>query len=154
LQLPLPALFQAISDPSQTSQWWGQKGLYRINNVEADVRPGGTWISRGTGADGKEFSVRGKYLQVDPPRLLVHTWNPSYSNLQETVVRCELEPREVHGLNGYSGSRSPFRICRQCRTVQEPRRRLDARARMDAGVRGARQNNRDEMMQVWIGFLP
>jgi uncharacterized protein YndB with AHSA1/START domain len=99
LQLPLPALFQAISDPSQTSQWWGQKGLYRINNVEADVRPGGTWISRGTGADGKEFSVRGKYLQVDPPRLLVHTWNPSYSNLQETVVRCELEPREVHGLH-------------------------------------------------------
>ena len=28
----------------------------------------------GTGADGTSFRVDGEYLEVDPPRLLVHTW--------------------------------------------------------------------------------
>ena len=39
-----------------------------------DVRPGGKWRSDGIGADGKEFYVEGEYLEVVPPRLLVHTW--------------------------------------------------------------------------------
>ncbi len=33
------------------------------------------WSSCGERADGTEFTVKGKYLEVDPPRLLVHTWN-------------------------------------------------------------------------------
>src|SRR5690348_4192382 len=77
---PPTRVFQAISDPSQTSQWWGQKGLYRVTKAEADVRVGGEWRSSGIGDDGKEFSVGGKYLEVNPPRLLVHTWNPSISS--------------------------------------------------------------------------
>ena len=96
---PPARVFQAISDPSQTSQWWGEKGLYRLTKSEADVRVGSTWLSSGVGADGKEFSVSGKYLKIEPPRLLVHTWNPSYRQLPETVVRWELEPQEVHGLH-------------------------------------------------------
>ena len=103
---PPARVFQAISDPLQTSQWWGQKGLYRVTKAESDVRPGGKWISSGVGADGKEFSVSGKYLEVVPPRLLVHTWNPSYQNLPETIVRWELEAHEVHGLQ----SRGPGKI--------------------------------------------
>jgi uncharacterized protein YndB with AHSA1/START domain len=44
--------------------------------------------------------VEGEYLEVDPPRLLVHTWKPSYEpDLKDTVVRWELEPRGVHGLH-------------------------------------------------------
>ena len=97
---PPARVFQAISDPSQTAQWWGQKGLYRLTKAESDVRPGGSWISSGIGADGKAFSVSGKYLEVVPPRLLVHTWNPSYENLPETIVRWELEAHDVHGLHG------------------------------------------------------
>ncbi len=49
------------------------------------------------GADGTTFRVEGEYLEIDRPRLLVHTWISSYSPLK-TVVRWELEPREVHGL--------------------------------------------------------
>jgi len=89
----------ATKDPTQTAQWWGQKGMYRITGGHADVRPGGKWHSEGVGADGTTFRVDGEYLEVDPPRLLVHTWNPSYrSHPKETVVRWELEPRSVHGL--------------------------------------------------------
>ena len=98
---PPARVFQAITDPAQTSQWWGQKGLYRVTKSHADVRRGGTWYTSGVGDDGTEFSVSGTYLEIDPPRLLVHTWNPSYSNLQETVVRWELVPQEIHGLQSH-----------------------------------------------------
>jgi uncharacterized protein YndB with AHSA1/START domain len=95
---PPARVFQAITDPSQTAQWWGQKGVYRITEVKADVRPGGKWRSDGIGDDGKTFYVEGEYLEIDPPRRLVYTWKGSYNNLPVTVVRCELEPQSVHGL--------------------------------------------------------
>jgi uncharacterized protein YndB with AHSA1/START domain len=94
---PPERVFQAIT--TQTSQWWGQKGMYRITEAHSDVRLGGKWYTAGVGADGTEFRVEGEYLEVDPPRLLVHTWNPSYAPVRKTtIVRWELEPRSVHGL--------------------------------------------------------
>lgn len=87
---PPERVFQAITDPRQLVQWWGQPGLYRTTHLEADLRPGGRWRTAGVGADGKPFQVEGEYREVDPPRLLVHTWRPSYRNIPETVVRWEL----------------------------------------------------------------
>jgi uncharacterized protein YndB with AHSA1/START domain len=112
---PPARVFDAITDPRQTSQWWGQKGLYRVTESQSDVRPGGKWISSGIGDDGTEFSVGGEYLEVDPPRLLVHTWKASYSDLRETVVRWELEAQNVHGLHQQGphkvGTGTLVRIC-------------------------------------------
>ena len=96
---PPARVFEAISDPKQTAQWWGQKGMYRLTETKADVRVGGKWLSAGVGQDGKAFSVSGEYLEVDRPRLLVHTWVPSYENLGNTVVRWELQAHDVHGLH-------------------------------------------------------
>jgi uncharacterized protein YndB with AHSA1/START domain len=96
---PPERVFQAISDPAQTSQWWGQKGMYRVTGGGADLRPGGKWFSEGVGADGTRFRVDGEYVEIDPPRLLVHTWNPSFkTHTKKTVVRWELEARSVHNL--------------------------------------------------------
>jgi uncharacterized protein YndB with AHSA1/START domain len=102
---PPARVFAAITDPQQTAKWWGQKGLYRVIEAKADVRRGGKWSTEGVGDDGTKFRVDGEYLEIDPPRLLVHTWNPSYSNLRNTVVRWELEPRDVHGLQGHGPAR-------------------------------------------------
>jgi uncharacterized protein YndB with AHSA1/START domain len=96
---PPARVFAAITDPAQTAQWWGQKGMYRVTESKGDIRPGGKWSTRGVGDDGTEFTVEGEYLEIDPPRLLVHTWNPSFSNLRNTVVRWELVPHNVHGLH-------------------------------------------------------
>ena len=96
---PPARVFQAISDPSQTSKWWGQSGLYRVTQSKADVRVGGTWRSDGVGADGTMFYVEGEYLEVDPPKTLAHTWIGSYSGPMKTIVRWTLEPQEVHGLH-------------------------------------------------------
>lgn len=95
---PPARVFQAISDPRQLPRWWGQDGLYRITKSMMDVRPGGAWRSEGEGADGQTFWVEGEYLEVEPPRLLVHTWSSSYDTAR-TVVRWELEPRTVNELH-------------------------------------------------------
>ncbi len=103
---PPARVFQAITDPNQIRQWWGHKGLYRVTKTESDLREGGAWSSSGVGEDGSEFTVKGKYVELDPPRLMVQTWNPSYSGMHETVVRWELEAQEVHGLHGATPARS------------------------------------------------
>ena len=41
----------------------------------------------------------GEYIEIDPPRLLVYTWNASWGHPVSTVVRWELEPQSVHGLH-------------------------------------------------------
>jgi len=102
---PPARVFQAISDPNQLPKWWGQDGLYRVNKSTMDVRPGGKWRSEGVGADGTTFYVEGEYLEVDPPRRLVHTWLGSYGPPITTIVRWDLEPHTVHGLHP-SGPRS------------------------------------------------
>jgi uncharacterized protein YndB with AHSA1/START domain len=96
---PPERVFQAISEPEQLSRWWGQNGLYRITERSADIRLGGKWFCSGKGADGKEFSVEGEYLEVDPPRRLVHTWTASYTGTLKTVVYWDLEPQPIHGLH-------------------------------------------------------
>jgi uncharacterized protein YndB with AHSA1/START domain len=88
---PPARVFAALTDPEQVPQWWGQQGMYRITNWHNDLRPGGKWRSEGVGADGKGFHVEGEYLEVDPPRLLVHSWNSSWCGGLNTIVRWELE---------------------------------------------------------------
>jgi uncharacterized protein YndB with AHSA1/START domain len=95
---PPARVFEAITDPKQKAQWWGQKGLYRFTSAHSDLCVGGKWFTEGVSDDGKKFRVEGEYLEIDPPRLLVHTWNPSYQTLHNTVVRWELEARDMHGL--------------------------------------------------------
>jgi uncharacterized protein YndB with AHSA1/START domain len=96
---PPERVFQAITDPKQLTQWWGQQGLYRVTESKVDLRPGGKWSSAGVGADGQQFIVEGEYLEVDPPRLLVQTWSSSYMGDVRTTVRWTLEPQSVHGLH-------------------------------------------------------
>jgi len=96
---PPARVFEAITDSNQTPQWWGQQGNYRITEWQADLRPGGKWSSVGANSDGTSIRVDGEYIEVDPPRLLVHTWNAPWCGNLETVVRWELEPTNVHGLH-------------------------------------------------------
>jgi uncharacterized protein YndB with AHSA1/START domain len=87
-------VFQALIEPTQVLQWWGQAGVYRCTDFAADVRAGGKWHSAGVGPDGRSFLVSGRYLEVDPPRLLVHTWIASWTGDAETIVRWELESQD------------------------------------------------------------
>ncbi|SRR5258708_30569036 len=97
---PPARVFQAITDPDQMRHWWGAREMYHLTDSKADVRVGGKWSSDGVGVDGKTFRVAGEYLEVDPPRLLVHTWIASWCGpTTKTIVRWELEPQTVHNLH-------------------------------------------------------
>ncbi len=148
---PPERVFQAITDPQQMPLWWGQQGLYRVTEWKADVRPGGHWRSDGVGADGHTFNVQGRVSGGRPA-------SPPGAHLD-----CELLPRvENGGSLGIGSSRCPQLapcrtqksrdrhvrenpprwICRQCRTGEGPRRRLDPSARLDAGFCGRGKDNR------------
>jgi uncharacterized protein YndB with AHSA1/START domain len=89
---PPDRVFQALTDPSRLSMWWGKRGIYRVTHAEGDLRVGGKWRSAGMGDDGKAFEVTGEYLEIDPPRLLVFTWISSWTTGEPSTVRWDLIP--------------------------------------------------------------
>lgn len=90
---PPDRVFQAITEPTQLLRWWGQPGIYHTTKWCADLHPGGKWSCEGVSdKDGSAFHVKGEYLEVDPPRLLVYTWISSWGGDLKTVVRWELTP--------------------------------------------------------------
>src|ERR1700746_569454 len=89
---PPERIFQALVEPKQVVQWWGQAGIYRCTEFEGDVRPGGKWRSAGEGGDSGKFTVVGEYLEVDVPRLLAYSWVSNWTGDVKTTVRWELEP--------------------------------------------------------------
>ena len=111
---PRERVFQAITDPRQLVQWWGQGGVYHTTEFTADLRDGGEWHSIGVGKDGKPFDVKGEYREIDPPRLLIYTWCSSWMNYAETLVRWELT-EEANGTrvriqhSGFGGAEGPMK---------------------------------------------
>jgi uncharacterized protein YndB with AHSA1/START domain len=74
IAVPPERVFAAIAS-EQVVLWWGSPDLYRVTKWTGDVRVGGRWRSDGIdNRDGKPFSVQGQFLEVDPPRKLVQTW--------------------------------------------------------------------------------
>jgi uncharacterized protein YndB with AHSA1/START domain len=108
---PPARVFEAITDPKQRAQWWGVKAStadvvrFRVTGAHSDLRVGGKWSNDGVRGDGIPFRLEGKYLEIDPPRLLVHTRSADFVGDFETIVRWELEPRDVHGLHNVGTNR-------------------------------------------------
>lgn len=96
---PPERVFEAIADAKQRMQWWSEKGVFTITDVQSDLRVGGKWSNEGVIPNGNRFHLEGEYLEIDPPRLLVHTRIADFVGNIPTVVRWELEPREVRGLH-------------------------------------------------------
>jgi len=89
---PPDEVFRAISSP-EICEWWGSDDHYRVTNWVGDVRPGGAWTCEAKNANGTDVSVvRGEFITVDPPHLLVHTWCPSWENFAATTVRYDIVP--------------------------------------------------------------
>jgi uncharacterized protein YndB with AHSA1/START domain len=91
--VPPERLFRALSSP-EVAEWWGEEGVYRTTEWSGDVRVGGRWRAVGVGADGTEFSVVGEFVEIDAPRRISFTWQPSWSPGQSTVVHYRLDPIE------------------------------------------------------------
>jgi uncharacterized protein YndB with AHSA1/START domain len=88
---PPERVFQALVDPIQVVQWWGETGIYRCTEFHGDLRVGGKWRSAGIAGQDHKFEVFGEYLQIDPPRLLEYTWVASWSGDLKTILRWDLQ---------------------------------------------------------------
>ncbi len=89
---PPERVFRALVDPHEVVKWWGEAGIYRCTTFESDLRVGGSLRATGVDGQGHSFEIKGEYLEVDPPRLVVRTWVASWTGHAKTTVRWELEP--------------------------------------------------------------
>jgi uncharacterized protein YndB with AHSA1/START domain len=85
-------VFRALTTPDEIVRWWGADDMYRTTKWDSDFRVHGRWRAQGVGADGVPFSVQGEFLEIDPPRKLVQTWQPEWDSGHTTTVSYVLEP--------------------------------------------------------------
>lgn len=70
---PPERVFQALAS-KQICTWWVRPGVFDTREWTGDVRAGGRWRASGVGK-GNSYALEGEFLEVDPPRKLVHTWH-------------------------------------------------------------------------------
>ena len=82
LEIALPcspaAAFRAWTDGAEILRWWGEDGVYRTIDWEADLQPGGRWLATFEG-DGATFTAQGEYLAVSAPDRLDWTWSADWA---------------------------------------------------------------------------
>lgn len=83
-------VFRALISPEIT-QWWVRPGVFDTREWTGEVRPGGRWRASGVGR-GQPYALEGEFLEVDPGRKLVHTWQAVGAPGAPTTVTYVLEP--------------------------------------------------------------
>src|SRR4051812_16310100 len=85
---PRDVVWNAFTDPSLISEWWG--GGAEVEHM--DVRVGGSWkFLGGHMPDGSKFVFEGEYLEVDPPERIVQTYVNGWMNGTKWVETMEFE---------------------------------------------------------------
>jgi uncharacterized protein YndB with AHSA1/START domain len=89
---PAERVFRALTDPKELIHWWGSPETYRAHAWQSDLRVGGKWRVEGKDADGTPYSVYGEFLEIVPPRWLVHSWRHDWdADHPETKVSFTLD---------------------------------------------------------------
>jgi uncharacterized protein YndB with AHSA1/START domain len=90
---PPERVFRALSS-KEVIDWWVRPGFFDTREWTADVRVGGRWRASGIGKGGP-YALEGEFLEIDPPRKLVHTWHTVGTPAPPTTVTYLLD--EVEG---------------------------------------------------------
>ncbi|MFC0214011.1 SRPBCC family protein [Paenibacillus chartarius] len=69
---PRELVYEAWTDPKHLPHWWGPEG-FTLTVQDIDVRPGGVWRYVMHGPDGTDYDNIIRYIDVDPPQLLLYT---------------------------------------------------------------------------------
>lgn len=91
---PRPLVWEAYTDPELLSEWLGPHRL-TMTVQEMDVRTGGSYryTHESPGGDGP-FVFFGEFREVDPPRLLVQTFQFEGNEHPPSLDRVEFEELE------------------------------------------------------------
>jgi len=84
-------VFRALAS-EEIVEWWVRPGVFDTREWSGDVRIGGRWRTSGI-ARGNPYVLEGEYLEVDPPRKLVHTWRLAGAPIPPSTVTYVLERR-------------------------------------------------------------
>jgi uncharacterized protein YndB with AHSA1/START domain len=95
IAVPPEKVFAALTDGSEIIQWWGHDAAYRTTSWVSHLRVGGKWRAEGVSADGKPYLVEGEFLEIDPPRKLVQTWQAQWDAGETTTLTYLLAPTEI-----------------------------------------------------------
>jgi uncharacterized protein YndB with AHSA1/START domain len=87
---PPERVFKALAS-EEICQWWIRSGVFDTREWTGDVRVGGRWRASGM-ARGQPYVIEGEFLEVDPPRRLVHTWLLAGAPGPATTVSYVVEP--------------------------------------------------------------
>lgn len=82
-------VFQALASPEIT-RWWVRPGVFDTRAWSGDLRVGGRWRASGM-SRGQPYVQEGEFLEVQPPRRLVHTWDGVGSTSAPSSVTYQLE---------------------------------------------------------------
>lgn len=86
-------VFLAIAS-REIVDWWGKPGVFDAREWSGDVKVGGSWRASGVGRGGVPWELEGRFLEVDPPRRLSHSWKTPGSASEPSVVTYLLEKIE------------------------------------------------------------
>ncbi|HEX5376890.1 MAG TPA: SRPBCC family protein [Solirubrobacterales bacterium] len=86
---PRELVFEAYTDPELLTEWLGPRRL-TMTVQEMDVRTGGSYRYTHADADGS-YVFFGEFREVDPPRLLVQTFQWEGNDAPPSVDRVEFE---------------------------------------------------------------
>ena len=81
IDAPPGRVFQALAS-EEIVDWWVRPGVFDTKEWTGDLRPGGQLRASGT-FRGEPYVLEGEFLEVDPPRKLVHSfgvgapWGPT-----------------------------------------------------------------------------
>jgi uncharacterized protein YndB with AHSA1/START domain len=88
-------VFRALTTPEEIIRWWGSDEAYRTTAWTQDLRVGGAWRAEGRSSDDTTFWVEGEFVEIDPPRKLVHTWKAPWDGGHVTTVTYRLDATPV-----------------------------------------------------------
>src|SRR5216117_1603304 len=89
---PPERVFRALAS-KEIVDWWVRPGVFDTREWSGEVKVGGCWRASGT-ANGQPYTLEGEFLEVDPPRKLVHTWQVVGRPGAPTTVTYLLEPTD------------------------------------------------------------
>ncbi|MBU1175041.1 MAG: SRPBCC domain-containing protein [Alphaproteobacteria bacterium] len=89
---PPDRVFRALAS-EEIVNWWVNPGIFDTRDWTGDVRVGGRWRASGV-ARGEEYVLEGEFLEVEPPRRLVHTWQRIGSAMPPSTLEYRLDAIE------------------------------------------------------------
>ncbi len=110
-QVPIAAVWSALTDPDQAPAWWGPRGFHTPReSIDADLEVGGLYRAcMVQDATGQEYWWSGVHTDIEPPNLFVftHAWDKADGTRGfETEVTFRLE--ELDGGTRMTFIQGPF----------------------------------------------